>query len=393
MLFCPFCGEPIVIPEQDAERPEAPEPVETSIPISEANADETKTEPRTNIEDTAEALERSDDVTEVNHRNGAAEELLDWNVERENMAADTWARPQDTEEPFTPLNIEPAPEQGVDWQEEIKRKKASVAPEKKPPSMQRSDEAPIRLEGRAPKLDQGSERAGGKTEDRPSRVAPAQPVKREKVAAHSKGVHRPSNTLVPPKTMDANELFMDSTGGDFDDYDAYDSDSLQDEGVFAFDDEDEGSFFMRHLRSIVGLSMFMILLLLFVIYAFSRSGQLTLAKANLAWSTEAYSTLGYQSYQQGQYAQAGTYYERALQRSSDNYSYASSAAMAYYEAGNIEKAAEMLKICTQIQPSALEPYMYLLKLYPDAASRPWDITQLLQQGYRQTGDGRLNVTG
>ena len=71
------------------------------------------------------------------------------------------------------------------------------------------------------------------------------------------------------------------------------------------EDEEEGGFFQRHLRGIVSLALLGILILLFVIYAFSRSGQLTLAKANLAWSTDAYSQLGYQSYQDQQYAEAG----------------------------------------------------------------------------------------
>ena len=53
----------------------------------------------------------------------------------------------------------------------------------------------------------------------------------------------------------------------------------------------------------------------------------------------------------------------------------------------------MLKRCIQIRPDALEPYIYLLNLYPNAAERPWDVTQLLQKGYENTGDSRLNVTG
>jgi len=67
--------------------------------------------------------------------------------------------------------------------------------------------------------------------------------------------------------------------------------------------------------------------------------------------------------------------------------------MAYLEAGENEKAAAMLKRCAEIDSTKLEPYVYLLRLYPDAASRPWDITRLLQQGYQKTGDARLNVTG
>ena len=163
-------------------------------------------------------------------------------------------------------------------------------------------------------------------------------------------------------------------------------------GHFDFED-DEGSFFMRHLRGIVGLALFAILLLMFVIYAFSKPGQLSLARINAAWSKDAYSTLGFEYYQAGNYSQAGLYYERALQRDPTSYSFASSAAMAYLEAGDNERATAMLKRCAEIDPAKLEPYAYLLKLYPDAASRPWDITQLLQQGYQRTGDTRLNVTG
>ena len=235
-------------------------------------------------------------------------------------------------------------------------------------------DSPVRLDGSAPKLDLKKDDGEDGGEKKPARKRP--------------------NTLVPPKTMDPDDIFMDGAGDDPDDYDPYDDDS--DDAFsepFVYEDEDDGGFFMRHLRGIVGIALFVILLLMFVIYAFSKAGQLSLARANLAWSTEAYSTLGYQSYQDGQFVQAGQHYERALQRDPDNYGYASSAAMAYYEAGEVEKSTQMLKRCTEIDPSRLEPYVYLLKLYPEAASRPWEVTQLLQQGYQMTGDSRLNVTG
>ena len=190
-------------------------------------------------------------------------------------------------------------------------------------------------------------------------------------------------------------MFMAGKTAAYDEsYDAYDdAHEIDSEGTFDFDVDDESGFFMRHLRGLVSLALFGILILLFVIYAFSRSGQYMLARANLAWTTEAYSQLGYQSYQDGDYSEAGLYYERALQRDPNNYSFASSAAMAYYEAGNTEKSAAMLKRCIEITPTLLEPYIYLLRLYPDASQRPWDVTQLLKQGYQRTGDTRLNVTG
>ena len=237
--------------------------------------------------------------------------------------------------------------------------------------MNGGEHEPVRLDGAAPKLEADIEGATPLAGDR------------EK---HRKG----ASTLVPPKQMDPNDIFMD--GSDRDEFDDYDGKEFADE-TFAFEDADEGSFFMRHIRGIVGLALFAILILMFVIYAFSKAGQQSLARINLAWSTEAYTQLGYEYYQAENYTQAGLYYERALQREPNNYNFASSAAMAYVNAKNTDKAAAMLKRCAEINPTLLEPYIYLLNLYPDAAQRPWDITQLLQKGYEYTGDSRLDVTG
>ena len=375
MLFCPFCGEPIVIPEQDDDvnaakketdvgmelPPEVPEKSEAAeIPEAEPAPVGESEAPRE-----AGTPEGADD---------AAAELVEWNRERLSHV-DEWARPEPLQEPFSPLELtqDPPPDTG-ELREEIERRKQSITLEKKPPETRRTEETPVRLDGSAPNLNLEVEGA--------------------KPAPGKQGARKHANTLVPPKTMDPNDIFMDSKAADYDAYDPYDDEPAgdYDEG-FVYEDDEEASFFMRHLRGIVGLALFVILLLLFVIYAFSKAGQISLARINAAWSTEAYSTLGYQNYQDGQYAQAGLYYERALQRDAGNYSFASSAAMAYYEANDTEKSAAMLKKCVEIDPTKLEPYVYLLKLYPDAASRPWDITQLLQQGYRQTGDSRLNVTG
>ena len=391
MLFCPFCGKPIVIPEQDDEPAVAPveqapaapaeagaagdgakRPLETDGPGKEPPADSNKPTSVSNDGDTPPS-----DV-ETGSLDDAAAELLDWNRERQShMAADVWARPVAQSADFSPLSLDEAGEKTgeSDWKEEITRKKQAVTLEKKPPEMKRGEEPPVRLDGTAPRLE--------------LEVGGAKP--------RSKGQKRrkQANTLVPPKTMNPNDIFMDAKRAPYDEKDPYDSEDGNDglEGSFSFEDDDEGSFFMRHLRGIVGLALFVILLLMFVIYAFSRAGQLSLARVNVAWSKDAYSTLGYESFQAGDYSQAGQYYERALQRDPDSYSFASSAAMAYLQAGENEKAAAMLKRCAQIDPVKLEPYIYLLKLYPDAASRPWDVTQVLQQGYQRTGDARLNVTG
>lgn len=391
MLFCPFCGKPIVIPEQD-DAPAAVPATDAPVVPTEGGLAKTDTGPEPEadapgveplpVDDKPTSVLSDSEAAEVGAEDptvdDAAAELLDWSQTRKrHMEADVWARPDPAAGDFAPLELEETVEQPQEstWKEEITRKKQSVIHEKKPPEMKRGDESPVRLDGNAPKLDLD--------------VQDAKP--RAKGQKHRKH----ANTLVPPKTMDPDDIFMDDRRAAYDEDDPYDYDDRDDgsDGGFSYEDEDEGSFFMRHLRGIVGLALFVILLLLIVIFAFSRAGQLSLARANVAWSRDAYSTLGYQYFQAGDYRQAGLYYERALQRDPDSYSFASSAAMAYLEAGENEKAAAMLKRCAEIDPAKLEPYVYLLKLYPDAASRPWDITQLLQQGYQQTGDARLNVTG
>lgn len=389
MLFCPFCGKPIVIPEQDdmpaeavvAESSEAGQGKLTDVPVQAAVANEVAVE----VENVPTSVLNDGDISEPSEEaqfsNDAAAELLDWNRRRRShMEADVWARPEVPAAPagdFTPLELDdPGGKlEESDWKEEIIRKKQSVTLEKKPPEIRRSEDKTARLEGSAPKLEQDAQGVKPRTRE-PNR-------------------RKPANTLVPPKTMDPEDIFMDGKRAPFDEEDPYDYDGREEDlkGRFEFEDDDEGSFFMRHLRGIVGLALFAILLLMIVIYAFSKPGQQSLARVNAAWSRDAYSTLGFEYYQAGNYSQAGLYYERALQRDPTSYSFASSAAMAYLEAGDNERATAMLKRCAEIDPTKLEPYAYLLKLYPDAASRPWDITQLLQQGYQRTGDARLNVTG
>lgn len=378
MLFCPFCGAAIVIPEQDEP---VSEPRLEDMPAADSHVESAVAAP----EEGTAGLPATDDASAEESPSGddearqdAAAELLDWSRSRRRVA-DEWARPESPEEPFTPLNLEEAAaEAPEDWRGEIEKKKEAAQPEKKPPRMRVGEGEPVRLEGSAPKLELSTPNA-------------------KPLEGGQKGSRRHANTLVPPKTMDPNDIFMDDRAAAYDDaYDAYDDapagQDFADEG-FVYEDEGESSFFMRHLRGIVGLALFVILILMFVIYAFSKSGQYSLAKVNLAWSTKAYVELGDQSYQNRQFSQAGTYYERALQRDAGNYAYASAAAIAYTESGETDKAAAMLKRCVEINPTLLEPYIYLLKLYPDAASRPWDVTQVLQKGYQMTGDSRLNVTG
>ena len=418
MLFCPFCGEPIVIPEQDSPEDDAralsngaqgqtagvadlPEddaqareyaPVEFPVQPGSGEAPTQQAQDEAKVTEAVkepEGDDRTDALPSESEDAGgaddgdaedddAAAELLDWSETRRKFTDDVWAA-RDGGEAFTPLALDVDAQEPEDWQEQIARRKEAAQQEKHPPRIDQRKGEPVRLDGSAPKLESGAKREDDDGHDR-------------------KRVKRKSpSTLVPPKPMNPNDIFMDGrrTGGDSDDfdrYDGFDAPQFSDE-EFRYEDEEEGSFFMRHLRGIVGLSMFAILILIFVIYAFSDAGQTTLAKVNLAWSASAYGRLGYESFENGWYAQSGQYYERALQRAPDEYSYAEAAANAYLEAEDREKAAAMLKRCIEIDPALPKPYSYLLKLYPEAAQRPWDVTQLLQQGYQLTGDESLKVTG
>ena len=280
---------------------------------------------------------------------------------------------ENVEEEFRPLNLSAEVQTASKLRVNSDRSKSDES-DPHPSEPLNQGEPPIRLNGRAPRLE-------GKTlKTHPSSVASNGSTKRA------------ASTLVPSKSFDPEDMFMD----DEDDYDAFDDiDVAEDlDEDYEFEDPESGSFFVRHIRGIVGFSLFGILVLVFLFYAFSDLGQMGLARINLAWSAESYSRLGYESYQSAQYEQAGSYYEKALARDSDNFDYASSAAMAYITGQNAEKATMMLKECIQIRPNSLEAYLSLLSLYPDSATRPWDVTQLLQQGYQMTGDDRLkNVAG
>lgn len=169
-----------------------------------------------------------------------------------------------------------------------------------------------------------------------------------------------------------------------DDYDPYDDFD---------DDDDEEGFFSRHGAAVVVIIILILLVGGAAVFALTDFGQEQLAKLDLPISlplgAEVYSRLGYSEYQEGDFTQAAAYYERALERDPTNYNYSSSAAMAYVHGKDTAKAVDMLKKCIELNNGAVEPYALLVTLYPDAESRPMDVAQLIEQGYRITGDARL----
>ena len=327
MLFCPFCGSPIVIPDQDepaASVMEAAEPA--SAKAAEAAAETASPAPE---------LAQERPVS-----------LFDTDL----PAAEPAPAP---EEEFVPLRFD------YDAAED----------EEEPESEERTEAV----------LDVPEE-------------APVRPVRSAQTRRPESTRKRPANTYIPVKDIAPDDIFMGGTDADEDEYDLdaddYDG-GFGDGDDYRYEDEDEGGFFHRHIRGFVGLILFVVLLAVCALWANTDRGQTTLARFNIAWRAEPYAELGYQAYLEDNDLMAARYYEKAFSRDEGNYEYAHSAMVAYYEAEDIPASAAMLKRCIAMEPDNPEPYLEMLILYPDAATRPWEIRELVSDGYRRTGDPGL----
>ena len=265
------------------------------------------------------------------------------------------AAPEDVEAEFEPLDLDRFLQT-----DSPKREKAS-APEECEISERLSRnlrEEPVRLRAHMPDL---------------SDVKPPQPERT--------GARRSANTRVPQKAFNPDDLFLD--GGDEDDFDEDDS--------FEYEERERGGFFLRHVRGIVALSLTLLVLAIVAGWAMTDSGQRALAQANLAWRASAYDAVAFEDYQNGRYLRAAVNYERALSRDGGNYTYANTAAIAYYQADDAARSAEMAERAIEIDPTRTDAYEVLLRLYPDEETRPAEISALLQSGYRLTGEQSFDV--
>lgn len=328
MLFCPFCGSPIVIPEQDEIRLEAVKE-EEKPQIPEMESEIVFEEPVCN----------SFIPLDMN---------IEWDKEDIPSVDDSSAVISTNLRFAEPEEVEDVEEEATDEISELLSSQLR--------------EEPVRLEGRAPELSYG----GNSAQNRPKS-------------------RKPVNTYAPVKAFNPNDIFLD--GEDDEDYDDYEDED------YDFEEPEEGGFLIRHIRGIVAFSLCIVVMAIFAGWAFSDAGQLALANANLAWRPGAYERLGYEAYQQGKYTLSGNYYAKALSRDADRYDYAYSAGVAYYAAEDTARAAEMAKLAIEIDAGDADAYHLLLRLYPSAETRPWDITELIRKGYQMTGDAGLNVIG
>lgn len=384
MLFCPFCGSPVVIPEQDSEKREQPVLKEAPQTVQVAPARQQRpvslfaqAEARQAAEAEAPAAQTAEEAQP--EPRGEAEPGSEPGPEPE-AEPQLEPRADSEQEAFVPLSfeVEAAPDQPDALEEQLSH--PGITPEFIPTEEPLAEETP-----RA----EAQRRSSG----------PARPIQRNAPRELKRTGGARKQAFIPVKEVDLNNMFMD----DLDDEDDYDEDDYDLEEApprrrryvdddFSFEEPEHGSFAHRHIRGIVGLILLVILLAVFGFWVFSENGQRVLATANLAWKPQVYANLGYEAYQQNNDLQAARYYEQALERDSSNYEYAHSAMVAYYEANEIESAAAMLKKCIEMDPENPEPYHEMLILYPDASTRPWEIQELIKLGYQRTGDDSLNLS-
>lgn len=328
MLFCPFCGAAIVIPDQDNTTVQQP-------------SDESVHEPETS----------------------------------------KMASPQTTEH-FVPLDL------NIDWSGE------DVVPEPKGEAVQDDFESldlseleaipPVSPEFHRGPAEEVSEGLSGRLQDEPVKLQGRVPdLTHIQPPKQKGGSGRKPATYAPAREFNPNDIFLD--GGDHDDYDDRDDDR------YSYEEPEEGGFWIRHIRGVVALSLMLIVVAIVAGWAFSSAGQTALARADLAWNPGVYAELAYDAYKNKNYLLSANYYERALARDTDSYTYANSAGVAYYLAGDTVRAAEMGRRAIEIDPSRGDAYQLLLRLYPDAGTRPWEISTLIQQGYQLTGDESLKL--
>ena len=192
------------------------------------------------------------------------------------------------------------------------------------------------------------------------------------------------NTVVPQRELDPDKLFLEDEAED--DLADFVSEYFDD---YRYEEPTKQNFFLRHIRGVVCLTLLAIVTLIVGYWLLYGSGQRVLGQLYISSDPATYITLGDEANEAQNYETAGAYYLKALSLDPTDRNCAINAANAYIRAGNSGGAAEALEYLIAINPDDLAPYVTLKQLYPDAASRPQRLTQLLQQGYERTGEESL----
>ena len=202
---------------------------------------------------------------------------------------------------------------------------------------------------------------------------------------------RRASTVVPPRVPDTDDLFFEDETEAEDDIADFVQEYLDD---YCYEERPSGNFFMRHIRGFVCLILLLIFSLVVGYWLRFGDGQRVLGQLYISRNPETYIALAEEASAAGDNEEAGAYYLKALELKGDgfgdgDFEIAVNAANAYSNTGDTGHWAEALEYIIAIDPDYHEAYTVLRMLYPDPAARPQDVTQLLQQGYQNTGDASL----
>lgn len=154
--------------------------------------------------------------------------------------------------------------------------------------------------------------------------------------------------------------------------------------------EKKPSYLEQNLRGLVGIGMTLATLLLLAAWLFLMpSGRQMMARFGLSDDPAAYAAIAKNAYQAENYGTAAQNYYQALLLDDDNYDYALMTAECYRLSESVGQASTALTMAIGIDASDVRAYRLLQQLYPDAATRPTAVTELLRQGATLTGDQSL----
>lgn len=372
-LFCGFCGSPLNAPESAASSEDDERRLYGRPQAAEAPA--AQSEQTAAPETPASAPPEGASLSRRARREKQAEEA----AAREAAAREEEWPDLDFEPPVPPRpQFKPAPEAAEDEDgagalEMDYGEAVDVPPEEDVPTPGDADDPLAR-----PLLNRPVELRAKHPPQLSRQAAPVKP--RAATGA------RPVNTVVPPRAPDPDDLFLEDEADAEDDIADFVNEYLDD---YRYEERPHGNFFMRHIRGFVTLILLVIFALVVGYWLLFGSGQRVLGQLYISGNPETYVELGQEADAAGSYEEAGAYYLKALELAPTDRVTAINAANAYIRAENAGRAAEALEYLIAIDPSDPAPYNTLKQLYPDAASRPQRVTQLLQQGAQNTGDASL----
>lgn len=332
MLYCPFCGSPVVIPEQPEENGPRSEPVRPANerrPVTEREepAAEREARPSPRVQEP----EPPEDIPEEE----APEDI-----------PEAEAPPEDI--PFEPLDFEETLRQARESEE---RRPKREEEERRP--VQPED---VSLRGHAPDLSNVQSPQRGRD-------------------------GRKKNTYAPRRQFNPNDIFMEGS----------EREEEEDEEEYYYEEEEPEGFFTRHIRGFIAFIMLIILLVCMGVWLFSGPGQRFLARADLAWYAAPYAQEAEAAFSRQEYVQSAIYFEKAFGKDPTRAEYAVSSAVAYVWAQNNVAAERMARRAIAVDPLQTEAYKVLLHIYPDPATRPADVTSLIREGYARTHDAELDI--